>query len=93
MRNIVIEEALIAILYVFLMLVNILKDTSILIIWLIINVFMVSHGLDFFEMVINFWHNNYNKTNTQNKHQFCKEIRNIWDFDPALKSLAETNDY
>lgn len=63
--------------YVFLAFVNNLTEISILVVWIIINIFMVNFGLEFTDLVFNYWNRAYN-THVHTK-SYYHSIRLIWD--------------
>ena len=87
----IIEETLIIIHYASITLINKLNQISVLVIWIIINIFMISLFMDFVDFIIDYWKQTYaNEKRESNK--FYRMIRSIWDHDISTKSLAETID-
>jgi hypothetical protein len=84
------EEMLIMALYIFLVLVNSLKEVSILVIWIIVNAFMVNFILEFVNLIVNFWSRTYDRAKTE--RPVFKRIRNNWDHELSMKSLTSTMD-
>ena len=88
----IIEETLIIIHYASITLINKLNQISVLVIWIIINIFMISLFMDFVDFIIDYWKQTYaNEKRESNK--FYRMIRSIWDHDISTKSLAETIDW
>jgi uncharacterized protein involved in cysteine biosynthesis len=47
--------------YIFGMLINTLGQVSALIVWIIVNIFMINFGVEFIDLVIDYWNNTYNR--------------------------------
>lgn len=77
--------------YIFVVLVNSLKEVSILIVWIILNAFMINFGVEFVDLIVDFWNKTYNR-HVAVPRPFEKAIRNNWDHELSLKSLATTAD-
>jgi uncharacterized protein involved in cysteine biosynthesis len=43
------------------MLINTLGQVSALVVWIIANIFMINLGVDFVDLVIDYWNNTYNR--------------------------------
>ena len=82
----VVEELLIIVHYCFIVSINKFSQVSILVIWIIINAFMISLFVDFVDLIINYWKKTYGNKNKEN-NKFVKFIRTVWDHDLSTKSL------
>lgn len=60
------------------MLINTLGQASALIVWIIVNIFMVNFGVEFIELVIDYWSSTYNRGG-RGEEKIFKKIRNNWD--------------
>jgi uncharacterized protein involved in cysteine biosynthesis len=43
------------------MLINTLGQVSALIVWIIVNAFMINFGVEFVDLAIDYWNNTYNR--------------------------------
>lgn len=59
-------------------------------IWGVLNVFMVSFGMDFADLLVDYWDKWYGRQ-IQPEAPFSRRIRNNWDHELSSKSLS-TND-
>lgn len=60
------------------MLINTLGQVSALVVWIIVNIFMISLGVDFTDLVIDYWNSTYNRA-SRGAVKIFKKIRNNWD--------------
>ena len=76
--------------YIFLALINRLKEVSVVVVWIVLTTFMVSLLLDFVDLVVDYWSKTYSRK--AGEKPVYKRIRNNWDHELSLKSLASTAD-
>ena len=76
--------------YIFLALINRLKEVSVVVVWIVLTTFMVSLLLDFVDLVVDYWSKTYSRK--AGEKPIYKRIRNNWDHELSLKSLASTAD-
>ena len=76
--------------YVFLVLLSWMGEVSVVVIWAVLNVFMVSFGLDFVDLLVDYWDKWYSRRAIPDSH-FSRRIRNNWDHELSGKSLSTTD--
>ena len=79
---------MIIVVYIAGVLVNKIGQGTIVIIWLILLVLMVSLGVDFFDMVSIYKDKFVSNNKKEANKPYIKRIRTLWDHDLSLKSLA-----